>query len=103
MESLTTLTGKYGDEGDQLLFKVLNNGDFLAKADNQKLDARDSQGLVSSISKRGLLHPQYKVTRRWVQNVLELEQDTTNAWVEWDSMPVYDAGFVRDHKGLVQG
>ncbi|MEL6122600.1 MAG: ATP phosphoribosyltransferase regulatory subunit, partial [Bacteroidota bacterium] len=31
MESLSTLTGKYGDEGDQLLFKVLNNGDYLAK------------------------------------------------------------------------
>ena len=33
MESLQTLTGKYGEEGDKLLFKVLNNGDFLSKAD----------------------------------------------------------------------
>jgi len=54
MENLSTLTGKYGEEGDKLLFKVLNNGDFLEKANQEALDARDSQKLVSSISKRGL-------------------------------------------------
>jgi hypothetical protein len=37
MELLQTLTGKYGEEGDMLLFKILNNGDFLAKADAQAL------------------------------------------------------------------
>ena len=54
MEDLSTLTGKYGDEGDQLLFKVLNNGDFLRKADQEALEAKDSAALVSSISKRGM-------------------------------------------------
>jgi len=54
MESLTTLTGKYGDEGDQLLFKVLNNGDYLNKADAKALEEKNSQKLISSISKRGL-------------------------------------------------
>lgn len=54
MENLSTLTGKYGEEGDKLLFKVLNNGDFLEKANQEALDSRDSQKLVSSISKRGL-------------------------------------------------
>jgi len=54
MEKLSTLTGKYGDEGDQLLFKVLNNGDYLSKADEQALEERDSKKLASSISKRGL-------------------------------------------------
>ncbi|RME95247.1 MAG: histidine--tRNA ligase, partial [Bacteroidetes bacterium] len=54
MENLSTLTGKYGEEGDRLLFKVLNNGDFLRKADPQALAALDSQALLPSISKRGL-------------------------------------------------
>ena len=54
MENLSTLTGKYGEEGDKLLFKVLNNGDFLAGADEKALEERDSGALISSISKRGL-------------------------------------------------
>lgn len=54
MENLTTLTGKYGEEGDRLLFKILNNGDFLAKADSELLAAKDSSKILSQISKRGL-------------------------------------------------
>ncbi len=54
MENLSTLTGKYGDEGDQLLFKILNNGDFLSKADQLALADKDSKKLVSSIAKKGL-------------------------------------------------
>ena len=54
MESLSTLTGKYGDEGDQLIFKLLNNGDFLAKADSEALEKKDSKGLLPSISKKAL-------------------------------------------------
>jgi len=54
MEKLETLTGKYGDEGDKLLFKVLNNGDYLAKADQEALSEKNSSKLVRSIAKRGL-------------------------------------------------
>lgn len=54
MENLSTLTGKYGEEGDQLIFKILNNGDFLAKADEQALSAKDSKKLGFSISKKAL-------------------------------------------------
>ena len=54
MESLQTLTGKYGEEGDQLLFKILNNGDFLAKADDTLLSAKDSLKILPQLSKRGL-------------------------------------------------
>jgi histidyl-tRNA synthetase len=54
MENLSTLTGKYGEEGDRLLFKVLNNGDYLAEADEQALNDRDSRRLTPSIAKRGL-------------------------------------------------
>jgi histidyl-tRNA synthetase len=54
MESLDTLTGKYGEEGDQLLFKILNNGDFLKKANKEAIQNNDSKTLSSSISKRAL-------------------------------------------------
>ena len=54
MENLSTLTGKYGEEGDKLLFKILNNGDFLSGADAEALDAKNSGKLTPSIAKRGL-------------------------------------------------
>jgi len=54
MESLSTLTGKYGEEGDQLIFKILNNGDFLSKADPQTVAAADSKALGFQISKKAL-------------------------------------------------
>ncbi|HRI59936.1 MAG TPA: histidine--tRNA ligase [Saprospiraceae bacterium] len=54
MENLSTLTGKYGDEGDKLLFKILNNGDYLKEANQEALNNRDSNKLIASIAKRGL-------------------------------------------------
>ncbi|MDG2209371.1 MAG: histidine--tRNA ligase [Flavobacteriales bacterium] len=54
MENLSTLTGKYGEEGDQLIFRILNNGDFLSKVDGQAWAEKDSKRVVSSISKKAL-------------------------------------------------
>src|SRR5215216_2046174 len=54
MENLSTLTGKYGEEGDQLLFKILNSGDFLKDVDQQKLDAKNSKSITTDISEKGL-------------------------------------------------
>jgi histidyl-tRNA synthetase len=54
MENLSTLTGKYGEEGDRLLFKVLNNGDFLAEVNAENLANKESNKVISQISKRGL-------------------------------------------------
>lgn len=54
MENLSTLTGKYGEEGDKLIFRILNNGDFLAKSDEDALQRRDSKALIPSISKKAL-------------------------------------------------
>ena len=51
-ENLSTLTGKYGEEGDQLIFKILNNGDYLAKVDEGALKSRDSKALTPGISKK---------------------------------------------------
>ena len=53
-ENLSTLTGKYGEEGDQLIFKILNNGDYLAKADDALLASKDSKTLTARISKKAL-------------------------------------------------
>jgi histidyl-tRNA synthetase len=54
MESLETLTGKYGEEGDQLLFKVLNNGDFLSAVEDDLMIQKNSKEILPLISKRGL-------------------------------------------------
>lgn len=53
-ENLSTLTGKYGEEGDQLIFKILNNGDYLAKADEGLLTSKNSKALTATISKKAL-------------------------------------------------
>ena len=54
MENLKTLTGKYGDEGDKLIFKVLNSGDYLKKADKEAIEEANSSKLISSISEKAL-------------------------------------------------
>ena len=51
MENLSTLTGKYGDEGDQLLFKVLNSGDFMKKVPEDSLSSKE---VMPRISEKGL-------------------------------------------------
>ena len=53
MENLSVLTGKYGDEGDQLIFKVLNSGDYLSKA-NSNLAEITSHQLTPQIADKGL-------------------------------------------------
>ncbi len=54
IEKLSTLTGKYGDEGDALLFKLLRSGDYLRKADDELLKNRDYKKLLPALTERGL-------------------------------------------------
>src|SRR5882724_8113633 len=54
MENLSTLTGKYGEEGDQLLFKILNSGDFLKDASKDDLASGNWKQVTNSISEKGL-------------------------------------------------
>jgi len=54
MESLETLSGNYGDEGDRLLFKILNNGDFLKDVPEEILGSKNSNKAITHLSKRGL-------------------------------------------------
>lgn len=54
METLQTLLGKYGEEGDKLLFRVLNSGDYLTKVSDEQLAERNSLALSSKICEKGL-------------------------------------------------
>src|SRR5712675_1108158 len=54
MENLSTLTGKYGDEGDQLLFKILNSGDFLKGADKKNWETGNWKLATPDITEKGL-------------------------------------------------
>ncbi len=97
MENLTTLTGKYGDEGDKLLFKVLNNGDFLAKANKEALAALDSAKAVSSLSKRGL---RYDLTVPFARFVVMHRNDISFPFKRYQIQPVWRAD--RPQKGRYQ-
>lgn len=88
MENLSTLTGKYGEEGDKLLFKVLNNGDFLAKADEEALTERDSNKLVPSIAKRGL---RYDLTVPFARYVVMYQSDIAFPFKRYQIQPVWRA------------
>ena len=53
-ENLSTLTGKYGEEGDRLIFKILNSGDYALKANGDDWNAKNSQKLIAQISEKAL-------------------------------------------------
>ncbi|NUQ23268.1 MAG: histidine--tRNA ligase [Saprospiraceae bacterium] len=97
MENLSTLTGKYGDEGDKLLFKILNNGDFLDKADADALAARDSYRLAPSIAKRGL---RYDLTVPFARFVVMYQHEITFPFKRYQIQPVWRAD--RPQKGRYQ-
>jgi histidyl-tRNA synthetase len=87
-EKLSTLTGKYGDEGDKLLFKILNNGDFLAKANKDALAENNSTKLVSSIADRGL---RYDLTVPFARYVVMHQNDIAFPFKRYQIQPVWRA------------
>lgn len=97
MENLSTLTGKYGDEGDKLLFKVLNNGDFLKKANADDLAAKDSNKVVGQIAKRGM---RYDLTVPFARYVVMHQNDLAFPFKRYAIMPVWRAD--RPQKGRYQ-
>ncbi|MBK7406837.1 MAG: histidine--tRNA ligase [Saprospirales bacterium] len=97
MENLSTLTGKYGEEGDKLLFKVLNNGDFLSKADEKALETRDSAGLAPSIARRGL---RYDLTVPFARFVVMNQHLLSFPFKRYQIQPVWRAD--RPQKGRYQ-
>lgn len=97
MENLSTLTGKYGEEGDKLLFKVLNNGDFLSKANEEALAEKNSSKLISSISKRGL---RYDLTVPFARFVVMNQHNISFPFKRYQIQPVWRAD--RPQKGRYQ-
>ncbi len=97
MENLNTLTGKYGEEGDRLLFKVLNNGDFLSKADDALLNAKDSNKVLRQISKRGL---RYDLTVPFARYVVMNQHRINFPFKRYQIQPVWRAD--RPQKGRYQ-
>lgn len=94
MENLSTLTGKYGDEGDKLIFKVLNSGDYLAKADAQKLQEKNSNELISQISEKAL---RYDLTVPFARYVVMHQNELTFPFKRFQIQPVWRAD--RPQKG----
>jgi histidyl-tRNA synthetase len=92
MENLSTLTGKYGDEGDQLLFKILNSGDYLSKVTD--LSSQNAQSLLPKISEKGL---RYDLTVPFARFVVQNQTEITFPFKRYQIQPVWRAD--RPQKG----
>ena len=94
MENLSTLMGKYGEEGDKLLFKILNSGDFLRSADRSLVDAGDYVHLTPQLSEKGL---RYDLTVPFARYVVQHRNDIRFPFKRYQIQPVWRAD--RPQKG----
>ena len=98
MENLSTLTGKYGDEGDKLIFKILNSGDFWSEAESRKLKDESfeftSKNLLLSISEKAL---RYDLTVPFARYVVQHQNEITFPFKRFQVQPVWRAD--RPQKG----
>lgn len=94
MENLSTLMGKYGEEGDKLLFKVLNSGDFLKGVDKEMLAAGDSLHTASAICEKGL---RYDLTVPFARFVVMHRNELQMPFKRYQIQPVWRAD--RPQKG----
>jgi histidyl-tRNA synthetase len=88
MENLSTLTGKYGDEGDQLLFKILNSGDYLKDVDSTKLESKNSKLITFDIAEKGL---RYDLTVPFARYVVMNRHEITFPFKRYQIQPVWRA------------
>lgn len=94
MENLSTLMGKYGDEGDKLLFKLLNSGDYLKNAPSDMLEQHDYIHLIPKISEKGL---RYDLTVPFARYVVMHRNDIQFPFKRYQIQPVWRAD--RPQKG----
>lgn len=94
MENLSTLMGKYGEEGDKLLFKILNSGDFISKVPDELLAGKDSGRLTSTLSEKGL---RYDLTVPFARYVVQYQNDIIFPFRRYQIQPVWRAD--RPQKG----
>ena len=88
MENLSTLMGKYGEEGDKLLFKVLNSGDYLKKVSPEELTKENGSKLISKISEKGL---RYDLTVPFARYVVQHRNDIQFPFKRYQIQPVWRA------------
>ncbi|MFT4973810.1 MAG: histidyl-tRNA synthetase, partial [Saprospiraceae bacterium] len=93
-ENSETLMGKYGEEGDRLIFKILNSGDYLAKANVSHLEDKDSIKLTSTISEKAL---RYDLTVPFARYVVQHQNDIEFPFKRYQIQPVWRAD--RPQKG----
>ena len=93
-ENSETLMGKYGEEGDRLIFKILNSGDYLAKADEKALQNKESNKLTSSISEKAL---RYDLTVPFARYVVQHQNEIEFPFKRYQIQPVWRAD--RPQKG----
>lgn len=93
-ENSSTLMGKYGEEGDRLIFKILNSGDFLSKADENYLSDKDSLKVTSQISEKAL---RYDLTVPFARYVVQHQNEITFPFKRYQVQPVWRAD--RPQKG----
>ena len=93
-ENSSTLMGKYGEEGDRLIFKILNSGDFLAKADESLLVGKESQKITSQISEKAL---RYDLTVPFARYVVQHQNELEFPFKRYQMQPVWRAD--RPQKG----
>jgi histidyl-tRNA synthetase len=94
MENLSTLMGKYGEEGDKLLFKILNSGDYLKDLSNDELLEKNSTRMATKISEKGL---RYDLTVPFARYVVMHRNDITFPFKRYQIQPVWRAD--RPQKG----
>ena len=87
-ELSSTLMGKYGDEGDRLIFRILNSGDKMKKADLQALDAGNLPKFASSLSEKAL---RYDLTVPFARFVAQHQNDITFPFKRYQIQPVWRA------------
>ncbi len=88
MENLSTLLGKYGEEGDRLLFKILNSGDFKGKLSPGELSEAPSGRLATLISEKGL---RYDLTVPFARFVVQHRDEITLPFKRYQIQPVWRA------------
>ena len=93
-ENSETLMGKYGEEGDRLIFKILNSGDYLSKVDDVLLQAKDSLKVTSKISEKAL---RYDLTVPFARYVVQHQNDIEFPFKRYQMQPVWRAD--RPQKG----
>ena len=89
-ENSSTLMGKYGEEGDRLIFKILNSGDYLQKVDPTALEQKDISGITPKISEKAL---RYDLTVPFARYVVQHQNELVFPFKRYQIQPVWRAGY----------